>query len=230
MRKAAAPVRNGVVVPHPPTSTHRVIAWFIHSALWLVSKTLRGRLDDRSGMNWKDRTPAIFCVWHNRLALCIFAYDIFGNSSPTRRKMAAMASASRDGGFLCAILDRFGVLPVRGSSSRRGRQALLELTTLAKRGMDLAITPDGPRGPRYVIQDGVIALAQITGLPIIPFSYDLGWKITIKSWDRFMIPLPFSRWDMVVAPPITVPREASEEDRARYKKQLEDTLRAISKE
>ena len=101
-------------------------------------------------------------------------------------------SASRDGAFLAAILERFGVQPVRGSSSRRGAQALLELTTWAERGYDLAITPDGPRGPRYVVQDGAMSLAQITGLPIVPVSYFLKWKIQLKSWDGFQIPLPFS--------------------------------------
>ena len=79
-----------------------------------------------------------------------------------------MVSASRDGGILAGILEQFGVKPVRGSSSRRGPQALLEMTTWAERGYDLAITPDGPRGPRYKVQEGVISAAQLTGLPIVP--------------------------------------------------------------
>ena len=80
--------------------------------------------------------------------------------------------------------------------SRRGPQALLELTTWAERGYDLAITPDGPRGPRYVVQDGVMSLAQLTGLPIVPVSFYAKWKIRVKSWDRFQIPLPFSFCEM----------------------------------
>ena len=109
----------------------------------------------------------------------------------------AIVSASRDGAFLTGILEYFKVQPVRGSSSRRGPQALLELTTWAERGYDLAITPDGPRGPRYVVQDGVISLAQLTGLPIVPVSYYVNWKIRVKSWDRFQIPLPFSLCEMI---------------------------------
>ena len=101
--------------------------------------------------------------------------------------------------------------PVRGSSSRRGPQALLELTSWAERGYDLAITPDGPRGPCYVVQEGVMALAQVTGLPIVPFSYHLRWKIRVKSWDRFQIPLPFSPCDMIIGKPVRVPRETSPE-------------------
>jgi lysophospholipid acyltransferase (LPLAT)-like uncharacterized protein len=142
--------------------------------------------------------------------------------------MAAMVSASRDGGFLAGILECFGVQPVRGSSSRRGPQALLELTTWAERGYDLAITPDGPRGPCYVVQPGVMSLAQLTGLPIVPVSYHLGWKIRAKSWDRFQIPLPFARCEMIYEKPIHVPREASDAEREVLRRELETKLRAIS--
>ena len=122
--------------------------------------------------------PAIYCIWHNRLALCMPAYFDYVRKRNQTPGMAAMVSASRDGGFLTGILECFNVQPVRGSSSRRGPQALLELTTWAERGYDLAITPDGPRGPRYVVQDGVMSLAQLTGLPIVPVSYHVNWKIS----------------------------------------------------
>jgi lysophospholipid acyltransferase (LPLAT)-like uncharacterized protein len=122
------------------------------------------------------------------------------------------------------------VQPVRGSSSRRGPQALLELTGWAERGYDLAITPDGPRGPRYVVQEGVMGLAQVTGLPIIPASYHLSWKVQAKSWDRFQIPLPFSRCEMVFGKPVRVPREASDAEREALRQQLERTLKEISRD
>ena len=142
--------------------------------------------------------------------------------------LVAMVSASRDGGFLAAILQCFGVHPVRGSSSRRGPQALLELTTWAERGYDLAITPDGPRGPRCVVSEGVISLAQLTGLPILPFSYHANWKLRARSWDRFVIPLPFSRCDMIFAPLIRVPRDASDVEREALRLELERTLNELS--
>src|SRR5213076_1928270 len=107
----------------------------------------------------------------------------------------------------------FNVQPVRGSSSRRGPQALLELTTWAERGYDLAITPDGPRGPRYVVQDGAVAAAQLTGLAILPASYHLSRKIEIKSWDRFQVPLPFSRCEITIGRPMRVPADADDEAR-----------------
>jgi len=144
--------------------------------------------------------------------------------------MAAMISASRDGAFLSAIFEGFNVEPVRGSSSRRGPQALLELTTWAQRGYDLAITPMAHAGRATHHQPGIMSLAQVTGLPVIPVSYNLNWKIRAGSWDRFQIPLPVRTCDVVVGKPILVPREATDEQRAELRQKLERTLREISKD
>ena len=121
--------------------------------------------------------------------------------------------------------------PIQGflsDASRRGPQALLELTTWAERGYDLAITPDGPRGPRYEVQAGAIALAQLTGQPLVPCCYSLAWKITLKSWDRFQIPLPFGRAVMRFGEPLRVPREASDEQRELLRLQLQERLRELT--
>ena len=144
------------------------------------------------------------------------------------RRLAAIVSASKDGAIVARILEHFGVEPVRGSTSRRGPQALLELTTWAERGLDIAFTVDGPRGPRYVAQAGAIALAQVTGHPIVPVSDHLPWKFNSKSWDRFQIPIPFSRWQIIWGRPIQVPREAKEEERERLRQHLENELKAIT--
>jgi lysophospholipid acyltransferase (LPLAT)-like uncharacterized protein len=223
---------SGPVVPHAPRWHQRLGAWLVFATIRAVALTLRYRWNDRSGYFTAPTPPgpAIYCVWHNRLPLCLPAYYGYARRRTHTPGLAAMVSASRDGGFLSAILDCFKVQPVRGSSSRRGPQALLELTTWAQRGYDLAITPDGPRGPCYVVQDGIMSLAQLTGLPILPFSYHLGWKIRVKSWDRFQIPLPFSRCQMNVEKPIRVPREATDEQREALRLQLERTLNALSKD
>jgi lysophospholipid acyltransferase (LPLAT)-like uncharacterized protein len=195
----------------------------------LVAATLRYRWKDDSGYFLDGQAgPAIYCIWHNRLVLAMPAYFRYARKRNRSSGMAAMVSASRDGGFLSAILECFNVQPVRGSSSRRGPQALLELTTWAERGFDLAITPDGPRGPRYQVQDGVMSLAQITGLPIIPFSPFLHRKFSLNSWDRFQIPLAFSCCEMRVGQPIRVPREATDEQRERLRQELENVLRVLS--
>jgi lysophospholipid acyltransferase (LPLAT)-like uncharacterized protein len=222
---------SGVVIPHAPYWYQRLGAWLIFALVRVVSATLRYRWLDRSGyFDNGSAEPAIYCVWHNRLALCLVPYFGYVKKRNQTPGMAALVSASKDGGLLAAILECFGVQPVRGSSSRRGPQALLELTSWAERGYDLAITPDGPRGPRYVVQEGVMGLAQVTGLPIMPVSYYLGWKIQPKSWDRFQIPLPFSRCEMLFGKPVRVPREASDAAREALRQQLERTLRDISRD
>jgi lysophospholipid acyltransferase (LPLAT)-like uncharacterized protein len=220
-----------VVVPHPPRWHQRFAAWLVFAVARGVGATLRTHVTDRSGFfDGPPPGPAIYCVWHNRLPLCMKGYFDYVRNRSSTPGMAALASASKDGALLAAILECFRVQPVRGSSSRRGAQALLELTTWAQRGYDLAITPDGPRGPCYVVQDGVMSLAQLTGLPILPASYSLSWKIRLQTWDRFQIPLPFSRWELVLEKPVRVPRDASDAERETLRAQLERTMREMTRD
>jgi lysophospholipid acyltransferase (LPLAT)-like uncharacterized protein len=226
---APKPRKSGVIVPHQPTRLQRFAGWLIANSLRCLTATIRYQVDDQTGFfNQPSGRPAIYACWHNRLALCLKLYYRFALPRNPTKGMAAMVSASKDGALLAGALEAYGVQPVRGSSSRRGRQALLELTSWAERGYDLAITPDGPRGPRYVIQEGAVALAQLTGLPIVACAFEVRWKITLKSWDRFQIPLPFSRCRISVAPIVRVPRNATDEEREAIRKKLEDSLRKIT--
>jgi lysophospholipid acyltransferase (LPLAT)-like uncharacterized protein len=225
LNPAPAPGRKGPVVPQVPRTFQRVAAVLAFTVERLITTTLRYEWRDASGlMNPPSARPVIFCLWHNRLALSMVVHRKYP------RKLAALISASKDGALLSAVLSNFGVLAVRGSSSRRGPQALLELTSQAERGYDLAITPDGPRGPRYVVQEGVISLAQVTGLSIVPVTWNTTWKICAKSWDRFQIPLPFARCEMVINQPIAVPRGASTADREELRATLERSLRGTSRD
>jgi len=181
-------------------------------------------------MTRQDIRQVIYCTWHNRLALSMKLHSILRRRHYRAEGLAGLVSASRDGAFLSAILGRFGVQSVRGSTSRRGPQALLELVTMAENGFDLAITPDGPKGPSYVVQEGVLALAQVTGLPVVPVSYHLGRKIQLKSWDRFQIPLPFSRCEIVVGRMMHVPRESSHLNRESLRREFETEMRAITRD
>jgi lysophospholipid acyltransferase (LPLAT)-like uncharacterized protein len=221
--------KSGVVVPHAPRWYQRLGALLIYLSIQAYAKTLRLRWDSRSPFSLDElKGPVICCLWHNRLLLCMEAYQQHGKRQDLGKGLAALISASKDGAFLAAILECFGVQPVRGSSSRRGPQALLELTSWAERGYALAITPDGPRGPRYIVQEGVMSLAQLTGLPIVPFSYYAHRKIRLKSWDGFQIPLPFSRCDLRLGKPILLSREATDAQREDSRKSLEDALKALS--
>jgi lysophospholipid acyltransferase (LPLAT)-like uncharacterized protein len=220
---------GGMVVPQQATVRQRLAARFIWVAVETVALTLRWRLHDRSGV-FSGPAPKnlSFAIWHNRLALCLILYRRFVQTHEPQRRMAAMVSASRDGALLARVLELFAVEPVRGSTSRRGPQALRELTTWAQRGYDLALTPDGPRGPRYRVQEGPIWLAQITGQPIIPVSYRLSRKLSAPSWDRFQIPLPFSRCDVHFGEIVRVPSDADSAQREALREQLESTLKAIT--
>lgn len=227
-----APTRptKRTVIPHPPNWKQRTAALLVYALERLLTSTLRWRWRDTSGGLFEGRTvtPVIYCTPHNRLALCMALFRKYPRRRQPQRRLAALISASRDGAFLSVVLNQFGVQAARGSSSRRGPQALLELTTWAQRGYDVAITPDGPRGPCYKVQPGVIALAQLTGFPIVPVTYKAAWKVQLKSWDRFQVPLPFSRCEVSFMKPFRVSREASEEEREGIRAQLEQVLRESS--
>lgn len=171
---------GGPVVPRPLTWRRKLAAAVVLAFMRLMMKTWR--------LHWQDGDlcpvvpgPVIFCTWHNRLALAMAANGDFVREKWPCAGLCAMISASRDGSFLASLVEPFGVVPIRGSASRRGAQALLEATTWMERNYSIAITPDGPRGPAYKVQEGIIHLAQVTGRPIIPVSNYARRKITISK-------------------------------------------------
>lgn len=222
---------RGRVTPHQARWHQRLAAAVIYGAISGVAATLRGQYVDHSGLITTGKAePLIFATWHNRLALSLILFRDYVQKNNPGRRMAALVSASKDGALLARILERFGVQPVRGSSSRRGPQALLELTSWIERGYDVAFTPDGPRGPRYVVQEGALALAQLSGRPVVPASYYLRRKLTLRSWDRFQVPLPFTWWQPVFGRPIYVPREAGDAEREALRQALGAELNAITRD
>ena len=220
-----------VIVPNQPKWFQRLGARFIYGVEHVLTATLRVQWEDPSGMFASEsNTPVIFCVWHNQLALSMFIFRKYVHKRRLSRGLAALVSASKDGAFLASVLETFDVQPVRGSSSRRGPQALLELTTWVQRGYDLAITPDGPRGPRYVVQEGVMALAQLTGTPIVPVVYHASSKIVFNSWDRFQVPLPFSHCKVTFGEVVRIPRDATDAEREALRQQLQAAMIAITRD
>lgn len=225
MMSQSAIKRASRVVPHTLKWHGRLAATMIYGVVRAMAAATRFTWTDQSGILVPHPSqPVIFCIWHNRLAYCLTLYTRFVQPGNPSRRMAALVSASRDGAILARVLEYFKVQPVRGSSSRRGPQALLEMTTWADQGFDLAITPDGPRGPRYQIQPGIIGLAQVTGYPIIPVNYHLSWKKCLQSWDHFQVPLPFTRCEAALGPAVIVPRNASDEERETCRIRLQETM------
>lgn len=220
---------GGLVVPRQLTGRRKLASVVVLAFMRAMMKSWR--------VYWRDAElcpglpgPVIFCTWHNRLALAMAANGDFVREKWPCAGLGAMISASRDGAFLASLVEPFGVVAIRGSTSRRGPQALLEATSWMEKNYSIAITPDGPRGPAYKIQEGIIHLAQVTGRPIIPMSNYARPKITIRSWDRFQIPLPFARCEMRYGAPFWVPRNATAKDREQLCLDLEKAMMEITRD
>jgi lysophospholipid acyltransferase (LPLAT)-like uncharacterized protein len=187
----------------------KFLVWFSAALIRLIGSTLRVTEDDGANiLRRPDHPPLIYAFWHNRVGLIPYFYERDASGRP----LFVFISLSRDGQFITDVAERFGVKAVRGSTSRRGTKAALEVRAARDPHADIAITPDGPRGPRYQIQPGLLRLAQATGRPIVAVTYQLKWKIEMKSWDRFQVPLPFSPCRLVTRGPIAVPEDATEDD------------------
>jgi len=161
--------------------------------------------------NRNPSPPGVYAFWHSHQLAAVWHFRRVG--------AGILISASKDGEYIARVARAIGFVPVRGSSSRRGAAGLKGLIELAQSGRCVAITPDGPRGPRYSINPGVLALAQKSGYPIVPFAVGLSNFWELPSWDRFRIPKPFSRGVGTWGRPIHVPADADE-----------DTLQAVAEE
>ncbi|MEO8034371.1 MAG: lysophospholipid acyltransferase family protein [Acidobacteriota bacterium] len=159
----------------------------------------------------------IFAFWHSHLLLML--HSIF------RRPITVLSSTSRDGDLAVWVYWTYGVKAVRGSSTHGGSAAIREVIRRARHGSNLAFTPDGPKGPPRRVKDGVVFAAQMTGLPIIPVAFGADRKKLLGSWDRMVIPKPFSRAVFVYGEAILVDRHGDAEA-ARLK--VEDALNALA--
>jgi lysophospholipid acyltransferase (LPLAT)-like uncharacterized protein len=200
----------------------RFLAWFSSLVIHLIGSTLRMTVEDRGGIvDQPEHPPVIVAFWHNRTALMAYFYERYCRG----RIALTFISRSRDGQFMTDVAARFGIKAVRGSSSRHGTSAMLAAIRAASdQNVDLVITPDGPRGPRYQIQPGLIRLAQATQRPIVAVTYQLKWKLLLNSWDRFHVPLPFSTCHLVTGEPIFVPEKATEAELAAISARVSEAL------
>ncbi len=173
--------------------------------LKLLGGTLRWTYEDQAGYrNRAPGNPFIVGVWHNRILVLPLIFEWF-----CRRcyPVSILTSPSRDGALLSAFMANFGMGAVRGSSSRGGVKALILLRTQLREGVDIAITPDGPRGPVYEPSPGLLRLAVKTGLPVMAIRVDYERYWEIRSWDKFRIPKPFSRVHVTMLAPVTFATE-----------------------
>ena len=161
--------------------------------------------------------------WHSRMLMVSYVYK--------GRGAAILVSRSNDGEMMAQVLQRQGHFPIRGSTSRSGVRALSQLIKAVKEKNCVGvIVPDGPRGPRFKVQPGIIALAQKTGYPIVPISYSAKRMKVFPSWDRFILPYPFNEGRVIYGDPMQVPSELNSDTRELYRLKLEDEMNRITKE
>lgn len=192
-------------------------------AIRLICPTLRIRASVAEGGPPEIHFhPAIYTFWHR----CVFPATYFYR----HRRIAVMTSKSFDGEYIARIIERFGFPAVRGSSSRGGVRALLGMHKVLDKGDSVAFTIDGPRGPIYVAKPGPVLLARNTGAPIYCFHIALEKAWVLNSWDRFMIPKPFSRAVVRIGKMIHVPRELGNEQIAEYHALMQAELDRVRQE
>jgi hypothetical protein len=181
--------------------TIALVPYLGYCLLKLIHFTSRYRykgLEHLEGLREKGE-QSIWVAWHNRLLGSMVVH--------AGRNMGPIASQSKDGELISRVGLMMGYTPIRGSSSRGGAKALKAMIRHLRAGFDIVFTPDGPRGPRYRVQQGAAAAARITGRPILPLGVSAKRKIVFNSWDRFQLPLPFGRIQVVYGKPIYVTRE-----------------------
>ena len=192
--------------------------------LQIWARTLRYEIDDRLGVVGKPiNENYIAALWHNRLLLISYVLKRFTPHRPG----AGLISASRDGDLVTDLTERFGFDVVRGSSSRLGASAILELTAVLASGRDVLITPDGPRGPAYDLGPGIIFLAQKSGAAVVPINMEYSAYWRVKSWDKFILPRPFSKVRVIFGQPHHVKSTRTPDEFEAERLRLQNAMMAL---
>ena len=204
------------------------LAWFLASwisplLIYLLGKTLRIDWVGEENLNAirRENKSVIYAFWHGRMLILAYSHR--------RRRAHVLISQHRDGEFIARIISRLGFVCVRGSTTRGGSKAIFEMCEKAACGYDLAVTPDGPRGPGFQVHPGTIYISQRSGLPIIPITNSAQRRWTLSSWDRFIIPKPFSRAVVMLGKPIHVPAESTAGQLEEIRISLEEQMRELTR-
>ena len=199
------------------------LSWLAARYIRLVWLTGRWRIEnaDIADNLIAEGKPFIACFWHGRMLMIPNAWKY---DAP----ISILISQHRDGIFISRTLRHLGVGTIAGSSSRGGGSALVGMVRALKRGEYMGITPDGPRGPRMRAAPGAAAAARLSGAVLLPISYSATRRRVLSSWDRFVIPFPFTRGIVRVGQPIEVARGAGEGDLELVRRRLEADLISLT--
>ncbi len=187
--------------------------WTFYLLIKIIGGTTRFAAEGWENLEQLERQSVapIYVFWHDRIFLSVYYFRF--------RSMVVMTSQSFDGEYIARFIRRFGFGAIRGSSTRGGVKALVEMIRLLRAGLPMTFTADGPKGPRYLAKPGAILLAKKTGNPIIACSVEPRKFWTLGSWDKMQIPKPFTRAQVFVSEPIYVSTDADQ--REIEKKRLE---------
>ncbi len=201
-----------------------IVPLFGSLVLRLLSLTIRKKtLYSERFQKFRDQgQPVIGAFWHQRLLMMPFL--------PPPGKTGMLISQHRDGEFIARAIKYLSIDSVRGSTTRGGLSALRGMVRYYREGGNLAITPDGPQGPKHVVQMGVIELARLTGSPIFPLTYGASRKRVLNNWDHFIIPIPFCRIVYIWGEPVWVPRNSKREEMGEKRLLLQHRLRQVTEE
>lgn len=200
--------------------------WMFYIPAKLISFlrfVMRHEVIDPEGFVSSQNTPAVAVCWHNRLLFFPVMCPL-----EKRKNTAALISASRDGQYIADLCRQWDLETIRGSSSRKSVQVMGEALECLKKGKYVAITPDGPRGPRYSMSRGPVRLASETGVQVLPVSVNYSSYWELKSWDRFQIPKPWAKITIVYGKMIRIPPDLTEEQTDQWREILRKKLNEIA--
>ena len=215
-------------------TAQRLACWLMSLYLRLVRLTGRWQVqgDVQAKAMWREGKPFILCFWHGRLMMMPFAWNppwgAIGGAHGAPIHM--LISDHRDGRLIARTVAHFGIGTVAGSDNRGPTSALRALLRILRSGQWVGITPDSPPGPRMRAKPGVAALARLAGVPVIPATYSIARRRVLGSWDRLVVPMPFSRGVFLWGTPILVARDADDQALERVRLQIEDALIQLSAE
>jgi hypothetical protein len=164
---------------------------------------------------WSKQHQVILAFWHDQLFMMAKGYH-----GPGAR---VLISASKDGELIARTMDYFGIGSIRGSSTRGGRAAFREMLQAAGEPVDLVFTPDGPKGPRHQVKEGIVQLARLSRRPVVPMAFACSRGVRFRSWDRFLLPLPPGRGVYAFGPPLYYEDEANA---ASFRQKIQDAMEA----
>lgn len=210
LRSEAVQTAAAILIAAYVRLVHRLTRWTV-----IGEEELRQRVE--AGQ------PCIVAVWHGRM---IEMPNLWRYTTP----IYLLGSPHRDGRLILQVVGRFGIQPILGSSSRGGPQALRTMVQTIRGGSCIGIAPDGPRGPRMRAASGVIALAKLSGAPIISVTFSTARGRLLTSWDRCLLPLPFGRGAVIYGEPVVVPADADDAALETARLALETRLNQITAE